>query len=97
MTPSPWTLPPPTLESGTRWRRVVRHPIARMLAASLAICMALAPSFALTEGQQPKDTRVACPNLVAARACVLGYWVYASRVERRQRHVTEMSTSSALP
>ena len=79
---------------GPRWRRALRHPLARMLAASLAMFLALAFSFALTEVLLPKDMRVAWPNLVAALACALGYWVYASRVERRE--VTELNGSGAL-
>jgi membrane protease YdiL (CAAX protease family) len=65
-----------------------------MLAASLAIFLALALSFALTEALLPKETRVAWPNAVAALACALGYWAYVKRVERRD--VTELSGSGAL-
>ena len=65
-----------------------------MLAASLAMFLALALSFALTEAVLPKDTRVAWPNLVAALACAVGYWVYANWVERRE--VTELSSPGAL-
>lgn len=65
-----------------------------MLAAALAMFLALALSFALTEAVLPKDTRVAWPNVVAALACALGYWVYANRVERRE--VTELSSQGAL-
>ena len=65
-----------------------------MLAASLAMFLALALSFALTEAVLPKDIRVAWPNLVAALACAVGYWVYANRVERRE--VTELSSQGAL-
>ncbi|MEO8081014.1 MAG: lysostaphin resistance A-like protein [Caldimonas sp.] len=65
-----------------------------MLAALLAMFLALALSFGLTEALLPKDTRVAWPNLVAALACALGYWAYAKGVERRE--VTELGRSGAL-
>jgi membrane protease YdiL (CAAX protease family) len=65
-----------------------------MLAASLAMFLALALSFALMESLLPKDNLVAWPNLVAALACALGYWAYVNRVERRE--VTELSGSGAL-
>ena len=65
-----------------------------MLAASLAMFLALALSFALTEALLPKDTRIAWPNLVAALVCALGYWMYVNRVERRE--VTELGGSGAL-
>jgi len=81
-TPDPW------------WRRVLRHPVARMVAASMAMFLALALSFALMESLLPKENLVAWPNLVASLACALGYWAYASRVERRE--VTELSGSGAL-
>ena len=94
MTPTSQTSQPPRAASSPRWRRVLRHPLARMLAASLAMFLALALSFGLTEVALPKDMRVAWPNLVAALACALGYWVYANRVERRE--VTELSSPGAL-
>jgi membrane protease YdiL (CAAX protease family) len=65
-----------------------------MLAASLAMFLPLALSFALMEALLPKAMLVAWPNLVAALVCALGYWAYASRVERRE--VTELSGSGAL-
>jgi uncharacterized protein len=77
-----------------RWRRVLGHPIARMLAASLAMFLALALSFALMEALLPKNMLGAWPNGVAALACALGYWVYVIRVERRE--VTELSGAGAL-
>ena len=77
-----------------RWRRVLRHPVVRMLAAALAMLLSLALSFALMEALLPKDVRVAWPNLVAALACALGYWAYANRIERRE--VTELSSDGAL-
>ena len=94
MIPAPQKFQPHEPDHRPRWRRVLRHPLARMLAASLAMFLALALSFALTEVLLPKDMRVPWPNLVAALACALGYWVYARRVERRE--VTELSGSGAL-
>ena len=94
MTPTSQTDSSPQPESSPRWRRALRHPLARMLAASLAMFLALALSFALMEALLPKDRLVVWPNLVAALACALGYWVYARRVERRD--VTELSGSGAL-
>jgi len=94
MTPAHWNLQPPNPDSAPRWRRVLRHPLARMLAAALAIFLALASSFALTEVLLPKDMPVAWPSLVAALACGFGYWIYARGVERRE--VTELSGSGAL-
>ncbi len=89
--------PDPSLQTMTdsnhRWRRVLRHPIARMITASLAMFLPLALSFALMETLLPKGTGVAWPNLVAALVCVLGYRVYVKRVERRA--VTELSGSGA--
>ena len=81
-------------DAGPRWRRVLRHPLARMLAASLAMFLALALSFALMEALLPKDKLVAWPNVVAALTCGLGYWAYVNRVERRT--VTELGSSGAL-
>ncbi|MEO8060998.1 MAG: hypothetical protein ABI671_22055 [Burkholderiales bacterium] len=78
----------------SRWRRVVRHPLARMLTASLAMFMALALSFAVTEALLPKHMPIAWPNAVAALACALGYWAYVKWVERRV--VTELGGSGAL-
>ncbi len=94
MTPAPQTVRPHKPDHPPRWRRVLRHPLARMLAASLALFLALASSFAMTEVLLPKDMHVAWPNLVAALACALGYWVYARCVDRRE--VTELSGSGAL-
>lgn len=76
-----------------RWRRVLRHPVARMLTASVAMFLALALSFALMESLLPKSNLIAWPNLVAAFACAFGYWAYVNRVERRA--VTELSGSGA--
>ncbi len=81
-------------DPSSRWHRVLRHPLARMLAASLVMFLALALSFALTEALLPKDMRIAWPNLAAAAACALGYWAYVKRVERRD--VTELGASGAL-
>lgn len=81
-------------DSGPRWHRVLGHPLARMLAASLAMFLPLALSFALMEALLPKDALVAWSNLVAALVCALGYWAYAKRVE--QRKVAELSSSGAL-
>lgn len=94
MTPTTPIPPPAKPETTPRWRRVLRHPVAGMLAASLAMFLALALSFALMESLLPKDNLVAWPNLVAALACALGYWAYVKRVERRE--VTELSGSGAL-
>jgi membrane protease YdiL (CAAX protease family) len=85
---------PALRDNNSRWRRVLRHPLMRMVAASLAMFLALALSFALMESLLPKDNLVAWPNVVAALACALGYWAYANRVERRR--VTELSGSGAL-
>jgi membrane protease YdiL (CAAX protease family) len=74
---------------------VLRHPLARMLAASLAMVLALALSFALMEAVLPKDMLGGWPNVVAALACALGYRAYVKRVERRE--VTELSSAGALP
>jgi uncharacterized protein len=65
-----------------------------MLAASLAMFLPLALSFALMEALLPKAMLVAWPNLVAALACALGYWAYVNRVERRE--VSELGASGAL-
>lgn len=94
MTPTTPIPTPAKPETTPRWRRVLRHPVARMLAASLAMFLALAMSFALMESLLLKDNLVAWPNLVAAIACALGYWAYVNRVERRE--VTELSGSGAL-
>ncbi|MCV2353471.1 CPBP family intramembrane metalloprotease [Paucibacter sp. B2R-40] len=75
-------------------RRLLNLPISRMLAASLAMVLPLALSFALIEALLPKAMRVAWPNLVAALACALGYWAYMSRVERRE--VSELRAAGAL-
>ena len=85
---------PGQTDSAPRWRRALRHPLARMLAASLVIFLALALSFAVTETLLPKNMSVAWPNAVAALACALGYLVYAKWVERRT--VTELGGSGAL-
>ncbi len=94
MTPTTPIPPPAKPETTPRWRQVLCHPVARMLAASLAMFLALALSFALMESLLAKDNLVAWPNLVAALACGLGYWAYVTRVERRE--VTELSGSGAL-
>lgn len=94
MTPTTPIPPPAKPETTPRWRRVLRHPVACMLAASLAMFLALALSFALMESLLPKENLVAWPNLLAALACALGYWAYVNRVECRE--VTELSGSGAL-
>lgn len=94
MRPTPDTPHPARRDADARWRRVLRHPLARMLAASLAMVLALALSFALMEGLLPKAHGIAWPNAVAALACALGYWIHAHRVERRE--VTELGGAGAL-
>lgn len=86
----PPTVPPNAI---ARWRRIGKHPLARMLAASLAMFLPLALAFALIEALIPKDVGVAWPNLVAALVCALGYWTYMRRVERRE--VTELGGAGA--
>lgn len=86
--------PPNPPKSSSLGRRVLRHPLARMLGASLAMFLALALSFAMMESLLPKTHVVAWPNLLAAMACALGYWVYVNRVERRK--VTELGHAGAL-
>ena len=71
----------------------LRHPLARMLGASLAMFLALALGFALMEALLPKQTGATWPNLVAAFACALGYWSYARWIERRK--VNELAASGA--
>ena len=77
-----------------RWRRSLRHPLARMIAASLVIFLSLALSFAVTETLLPRNISIAWPNAVAALACALGYLAYVKWVERRA--VTELRGSGAL-
>jgi hypothetical protein len=86
--------PPNPPEPSTLWRRVLRHPLARMLGASLAMGLALALSFALMEALLPKQRLVAWPNLVAAMACALSYWIFVNRVERRE--ATELGRAGAV-
>jgi membrane protease YdiL (CAAX protease family) len=64
-----------------------------MLAASLAMFLPLALTFALIESLISKDMGVAWPNLVAALVSALGYWTYVRRVERRE--VTELGSAGA--
>lgn len=73
---------------------MLRHPIARMLAASFAMFLPLALSFALLEALLPKAMLVGWPSLVAALACTLGYSAYVNRVERRK--ASELGASGAL-
>ena len=73
---------------------LLRHPLARMLSASLAMFLALAISFAATEALVPKHLRANWPNAVAALAGALGYWAYARRLECRQ--VSELDGHGAL-
>jgi membrane protease YdiL (CAAX protease family) len=94
MSLSIYTPPPAKPDSNPQWRQVLRHPLARMVSASLAMFLPLALIFALIEALLPKDMGIALPNLVAALVCALGYWVYVNRVERRE--VAELSGSSAL-
>jgi membrane protease YdiL (CAAX protease family) len=75
------------------WRRVLRHPLANMVGAAMAMFLPLALTFALMEALLPKDMGVAWHNAVAMLVCALGYWVYVKRVERRE--VTELSGSGA--
>jgi uncharacterized protein len=93
MTQTPLTPTPVTRIPSSRWQRVLRHPVANMLAASLLMFLALALSFALTEALVPKRFLVAWPNVVAALACLLGYLAYATWVERRA--VPELSAAGA--
>jgi hypothetical protein len=75
------------------WRRVLRHPLAHMVAASLATFVPLALSFMLVEALLPREMRIAWPNLMATVACALGYWACAKWFERRE--VSELSVSGA--
>ena len=77
-----------------RLSSLLRHPLARMLGASLAMFLALAISFATTEALLAKHARADWPNAVAALACALGYWSYARWIEHRQ--VSELSVRGAL-
>lgn len=72
---------------------MLHHPLARMLAASLAMFLPLAVAFALLEPLIPRGTGVSWPNLVAALVAALGYWTYVNRVERRA--VSELSGTGA--
>ena len=94
MNPKINTLPPARLDLDTWWRRVLRHPLARMITASLAMFLPLALTFALMEALLPKNMGLAWPNLVAALVCALGYWIYVNRVERRA--VSELSGPGAM-
>ena len=87
------TLTPARPDFDSWWRRVLRHPLANMAGAAMAMFLPLALSFALMEALLPKDMGVAWPNLVAALVCALGYWIYVKRVERRE--VTELGGSGA--
>jgi membrane protease YdiL (CAAX protease family) len=93
MNPKIYTLPSARPDVDRLWWRVLRHPVGRMITASLAMFLPLALSFALMEAFLPKDMGVAWSNLVAVIVCVLGYWAYVNRVE--QRGVTELSGSGA--
>jgi membrane protease YdiL (CAAX protease family) len=93
MTPNTFISEPGKPDTKPLLRRVLSHPLMRMLAASLAMVLPLTLSFALLEALLPKEMRVAWPNLLAALACLLGYWTYANRVERRE--VTELSAPGA--
>ena len=94
MTDLPLSPPPGELVPDKGWRRTLRHPVARMFIGSLAIALSLAVNFALVEALCPKDMRVAWPNIIAALACMLGYWAYVRRIEQRQ--VIELGRSGAL-
>ena len=65
-----------------------------MLGASLSMFLALALAFAAMEAVLPKHTRATWPNLVAALACALGYWAYATGIERRK--VSELGGRGAI-
>ena len=93
MNPKFCNLTPERPDFDPRWRRVLRHPLANMVGAAMAMFLPLALTFALMEALLPKDMGVAWPNLVAALVCALGYWIYVNRVERRE--VTELGGSGA--
>jgi uncharacterized protein len=88
------TLAPATPHFEPLWRRVLRHPLANMIGAAMAMSLSLALSFALMEAMLPKEMVSAWSNLVAAVVCAIGYWVYANLVERRD--VNELSCSGAM-
>ncbi|MDO8456949.1 MAG: CPBP family intramembrane metalloprotease [Burkholderiaceae bacterium] len=94
MNPKIYNLQPATPDHNPQWRRVLRHPLARMITASLAMFLPLALTFALMEALLPKDMGVVWPNLMAALVCALGYWIYVNRVERRV--VIELSGTGAI-
>ena len=93
MNPKFCNLTPARPDFDPRWRRVLRHPLANMVGAAMAMFLPLALTFALMEALLPKDMGVAWPNLAAALVCALGYWIYVNRVERRE--VTELGGSGA--
>jgi hypothetical protein len=72
MNPKIHTTSPVGLDFNPWWLQVLRHPLARMITASLAMFLPLALSFALMEALPPKDMGSAWPNLVAALVCLLG-------------------------
>jgi hypothetical protein len=59
MLPTPQISGPANPDPSPRWRRALRHPLARMLGPSLAMFLVLALSFALMESLLPKDTLIA--------------------------------------
>ncbi|HSC62899.1 MAG TPA: CPBP family intramembrane glutamic endopeptidase [Caldimonas sp.] len=77
-----------------RLSSLLRHPLARMLGASLAMFLALATSFAAMEAGLPKHTLAHWPNAVGALACALGYCAHARWVEHRR--LTELGGRRAL-
>ena len=75
----------------------LRHPLARMLAASLVMFLALALSFAVTETVLSKHTRIAWPNLAAALEACRAWGVDSEKRPQRGQFLPDLQPHSRPP
>lgn len=74
-------------------RRLLAHPLVRLVIGTLAVVVPVALTMALVQQALDKSMRQVWPQLLAALLCAAGYWLYVRKVE--QRPVTELSGAGA--
>lgn len=81
------------LTSPSRWARVLRHPLTRLLLAAFGVALAAGMAYSLAAAAVPKPARIFWPHLLAAGAVVLAYSGYVRVLEGRR--LTEFALRGA--
>lgn len=72
------------LTSPSRWARVLRHPLTRIVLAAFGVALAAGMAYSLAAAAAPKPARILWPHLLAAGAVILAYWGYVRVLEGRR-------------